>query len=92
MRDITLDLTPFTEKISLHSYLKEALDFPFYYGANLDALHDELTSETHATRITVQYPLNPKGKMVDYLPRILCVFREAARENYHLEILYEEIA
>ena len=38
MRDITLDLTPFEEKISLHRYLKETLDFPFYYGANLDAL------------------------------------------------------
>lgn len=45
MRDVTLDLTPFEEKISLHRYLKEALDFPFYYGANLDALHDELASE-----------------------------------------------
>ena len=30
MREITLNLTPFTEKISLHSYLKEALDLPFY--------------------------------------------------------------
>ena len=44
MRDIILDLSPFEEKISLHRYLKEALDFPFYYGANLDALHDELAS------------------------------------------------
>ena len=40
MRNVTLDLAPFEEKISLHRYLKEALDFPFYYGANLDALHD----------------------------------------------------
>ena len=29
MRDVTLNLTPFEEKISLHRYLKEALDFPF---------------------------------------------------------------
>ena len=91
MREIVLNLTPFEEKISLHSYLKEALDFPFYYGANLDALHDELTSETNATRIIVQYPANPKGKMVDYLPRLLKVFRDAANQNYHLEISYEEI-
>ena len=91
MREIVLNLTRFEEKISLHSYLKEALDFPFYYGANLDALHDELTSETNATRIIVQYPANPKGKMVDYLPRLLKVFRDAANQNYHLEISYEEI-
>jgi len=92
MRDITLDLTPFEEKISLHSYLKEALDFPFYYGANLDALHDELTSETAPLHIHVRYPAVPKGRMVDYLPRLLRVFRDAQRENYHLEFSYEEIA
>ena len=91
MREVTLDLTRFEEKISLHTYLKETLAFPFYYGANLDALHDELTSETESLRITVCYPTHPRGKMVDYLPRLLRVFRDAQAQNYHLEVLYEEI-
>ena len=56
MRNVTLDLAPFEEKISLHRYLKEALDFPFYYGANLDALHDELASEREPLHIDVHYP------------------------------------
>ncbi|MBR3874565.1 MAG: barstar family protein [Clostridia bacterium] len=92
MKDIVLDLTRFEEKISLHGYLKEALNFPFYYGANLDALHDELTSETDALRITVCYPSQPRGRMADYMPRLLRVFQDAARENYHLEISYREVA
>ncbi len=92
MREVVLNLSPFEEKISLHRYLKETLDFPFYYGANLDALHDELTSEGQNLRIVVRYPAAPKGKMVEYLPRLLRVFDDAARENYHLEIVYEEIA
>lgn len=91
MREITLDLTPFAEKISLHTYLKEVLGFPFYYGANLDALHDELSSEVAPTRITVKYPAKPQGQMETYLPRLLRVFRDSARENYHLEFVYEEI-
>jgi len=91
MQDITLDLSPFHEKISLHSYLKTALCFPFYYGANLDALHDELTSETNSVHITVRYPANPQGMMEEYLPRVLRVFRDAARENYHLDIQFEEM-
>jgi len=91
MREITLNLTTFTEKISLHRYLKEALDFPFYYGANLDALHDELASEVLPTRITVQYPARPAGQMEGYLPRLLRVFRDCACENYHLEFVFEEI-
>lgn len=90
MREVTLDITPFEEKISLHRYFKEALDFPFYYGANLDALYDELTSEMDGLRVTVLYPATPKGKMVEYLPRLLRVFEDAARENYHLELTLTE--
>lgn len=91
MRDVTLNLTPFEEKISLHRYLKEALDFPFYYGANLDALHDELASERDDLRLTVCYSDTPRGKMIDYLPKLLRVFDDAARENYHLAVSYRKI-
>ena len=91
MREITLDLTPFTEKLSLHRYLKETLNFPFYYGGNLDALHDERASEMAQTRIIVRYPAQPQGQMENYLPRLLRVFRDCAQENYHLEFVYEQI-
>lgn len=90
MREVMLDLTSFEDKISLHSYLKETLGFPFYYGANLDALYDELTSETSELGITVALPKNPKGGMVDYLPRLRMVFEDAARENYHLKVQFTE--
>ena len=92
MRNAVLDLTPFEDKISLHRYLKETLDFPFYYGANLDALHDELTSEVSETHLLVRYPAAPKGTMEDYLPRVLRVFRDATAQNYHLEVEFEEVA
>ena len=92
MRNVTLDLAPCEEKISLHRYLKEALDFPVYYGANLDALHDELASEREPLHIDVHYPKSPRGTMVDYLPKLRLVFEDAARENYHLEITYQEEA
>ncbi|MBR2924913.1 MAG: barstar family protein [Clostridia bacterium] len=90
MREVTLDLTSFEEKISLHRYLKETLGFPFYYGANLDALYDELTSETSDLSITVTLPKEPQGKMVDYLPRLCIVFEDAARENYHLKVQFAQ--
>lgn len=90
MNEFRLDLTKFEEKISLHSYLKEALRFPFYYGANLDALHDELTSTTNDMNLVVVFPKEPKGNMVDYAPRLKRVFRDAAEENYHLTVTFEE--
>ena len=91
MDEYILDLTPFEEKYSLHAYLKETLNFPFYYGANLDALHDELTSHTDPMKITLRYSSAPKGKMVEYLPRLLQVFQDATQENYHLTVEYEQV-
>lgn len=88
MREIQVNLTPFEEKISLHRYLKETLGFPFYYGANLDALHDELTSETDDVAIQVVLPENPQGKMAEYMPRLKQVFEDAATENYHLQVQF----
>lgn len=38
-----------------HKYIKEALDFPDYYGENLDALYDclcDLNCEIHITNAT----------------------------------------
>jgi RNAse (barnase) inhibitor barstar len=89
MKEITLDITSFEEKIPLHRYFKEMLDFPFYYGGNLDALYDELSSNTQPLDITLRYPAAPKGKMEQYVPRLLKVFEDAARENYHLKVRFE---
>ena len=91
MQNITLDITPFEEKISLHSYLKEQLELPFYYGANLDALFDELTSMTDTLLITLRHAEKPQGVMEEYLPLLLAVFRDAMRDNYNLAVVFEAV-
>ena len=91
MQDILLDITSFEEKIPLHRYLKEQMGFPFYYGGNLDALFDELSSITEPMHITLCYTTVPRGKMVDYTPRLLHVFSDAARENYNLKLTVKAI-
>lgn len=88
MRELTLDVTPFAEKIPLHRYLKESFGFPFYYGGNLDALYDELTSITEQTSVTLRYNDQPQGKMISYLPKLISVFEDAARENYNLKVVF----
>jgi ribonuclease inhibitor len=86
MREIELDVSAFEEKIPLHRYLKERMEFPFYYGGNLDALYDELSSVTEPTRITLIYSTTPRGKMTEYTPRLLRVFGDAASGNYNLTL------
>lgn len=90
MKNIVLDLRNFEEKVSLHRYLKEQMDFPFYYGANLDALHDMLTSETQDLSVTIILPQQPKGIMMDYLPRLRRVFEDSVLENYHIHVCFEQ--
>ena len=92
MENILLDITPYNEKISLHSYLKEQLTFPFYYGANLDALYDELSSIEQPTQITLVYNDHPIIGHERYIPRLVEVFRAAAQDNYHLKITIKEKA
>ena len=86
MQDIRLDITTFEEKIPLHRYLKEQMGFPFYYGGNLDALYDELSSITEPTHITLSYSTMPGGGMLEYTPKLLRVFGDAAQQNYNLKL------
>lgn len=41
--NVYLDASCLIEKNQAHNYLKEQLQFPEYYGKNLDALYDCLT-------------------------------------------------
>lgn len=54
MRKIELDLNNVKSEQEVHLLLKEQLEFPDYYGGNLDALHDMLTeiSENVCLEIT----------------------------------------
>ncbi|HPF88001.1 MAG TPA: barstar family protein [Candidatus Limiplasma sp.] len=90
MADIIVDITPFDEKISLHSYLKEQLGFPFYYGANLDALYDELASVTRPMQITLLYTDHPIKGHERYIPRMVDVFKAAARDNYNIKLTVKQ--
>lgn len=51
---MTLHLDQCYDKEQLHSYLKEQLHFPEYYGCNLDALHDCLSEMPKGTHIRIE--------------------------------------
>ena len=45
MKEIELNGAKMVDKETTHEYLKEKLSLPDYYGANLDALWDCLSTE-----------------------------------------------
>ena len=78
-----LDGTMMNTKENAHRHMREAMGFPAYYGANLDALYDcvtDLTGEIrlyHAAELRRSLPL--------YGEKILRVLKDAQSERLKTE-------
>ena len=81
MKQIILDGNILADAAQVHDYLKELLNFPEYYGKNLDALYDCLT-EMKDIEITILPPLEDGA----IYQKILRVFKAADRENESLHL------
>ena len=75
MKQITLDGNVLADAAKVHDYLIEMLEFPEYYGKNLDALHDCLT-DLEDVEIIITTP-EEDGAIYQ---RIVRIFKIAARE------------
>ena len=77
MREITIDCAGL-DKAGLHSAFRKALDFPQWYGNNLDALYDCLTEIFEPTHLILSN-LPP-------LPGFLETLEDAANNNECLSV------
>ena len=81
MKQITLDGNLLADATQVHDYLKEMLEFPEYYGKNLDALFDCLT-DLDNVEITITAP-EEDGAIFQ---KVLRVFKAADRENVAFKV------
>ena len=81
MKQITLDGNNLADAAQVHEYLKECLEFPEYYGKNMDALYDCLT-DLNDVEITITAPDEDSA----IYQRFLRVLKAADRENDSLKI------
>lgn len=87
MKEIILDGKEMNSKIAAYEYISKQMDFPKYFGNNLDALYDVLSVWSEKTNITIincNYFYEALG---EYALRIIDVFREVEDENP--EILFK---
>lgn len=85
MRTVKLDGAVMQSKQQMHAYLHAQLDLPDYYGWNLDALYDALTSYDKPLSIMfINKPelLDQLGKYGDALIKTLA---DAAVNNEFIE-------
>ncbi len=54
MKIIIIDAKKFTSKSDTHEYIAASLDFPLYYGKNLDALADCLSELPGSTAVIIK--------------------------------------
>ena len=82
MEEITVNCAKIGSMAEIHEILARELQFPAWYGRNLDALHDCLTALTRDTRLTfLHFPALPFPTT-----GLLRVLRDSENENPHLEI------
>lgn len=72
-----------------HAYLKRKFDFPEYYGRNLDALWDLLSTRGTETEIVIVNKKAVIDNLDGYGASLLKLFRELDEESRHIHVTYQ---
>mgnify|MGYP000968519697 CR=1 FL=1 len=83
MMNAVLDARRMNTRAKAHAYLAAKCGFPAYYGSNLDAAFD-LLSTAGEMRIILKYPGALEKNLGDYGLRFLEMFTLAAQINANL--------
>lgn len=85
MRDVLIDFRECTDKREMHEIIRQKLELPEWYGANLDALWDALLGMTELPlHVCI---LTKKEKSQDMaVERIIDTFVDASQENSDITV------
>lgn len=89
MKEIRLSGDKMVDKASTHDYLKRELALPDYYGENLDALWDCLSTDFSLKKIIIYKPEAIIENLGSYGEAIINLFEQAAEENEYIHINIE---
>lgn len=79
MRLVNLNLREMQDEKAVHEYLKEQMDFPEYYGENLDALYDVLTDLTDNICVEIIRCTDENSPLYEFSKRLEGVMEDAAQ-------------
>ena len=93
MKEIVLDGKKIVTPDELHAFLKKALDFPDYYGMNMNALWDCLTEGFEETTKIIWINIEDSKKQLgeDFVSDVIDVMRRGKEymKNYRVKFDYE---
>ena len=70
-----------TDRQRTHDYIAEQLQFPAYYGKNLDALYDLLTEKKTPLEVRFWHTQEMKAHLGSYGSALLNTMQEAENDN-----------
>lgn len=87
MRKIRLNFEGLNSKAQIQEYIEERMEFPSYYGKNLDALYDCLTDICEPVAIACKMS---DGQREDngYLDKVCRTFQDAEMDNENLAVFF----
>ena len=86
MKFAIIDGNAVTSMEDIHKLLAQQLEFPEWYGGNLDALHDCLTDLHEETDLRVVNPAALMERLGPAYVRLCRVLSDAAEENPYLKL------
>ena len=84
MKTCVLDGNVILNKEILHEMLAEQLDFPAWYGKNLDALYECLTDLAEDTEIVIFNQKALEDHLERYAALLMTTLEDASRSNKYL--------
>jgi ribonuclease inhibitor len=87
VKSIKLNGRRMTSILCAHKYIKRKLNFPFYYGANLDALYDLLSTINYRLDIILFNTSYLYSNLDDYASLLIKVFNNASKNNQNVSFI-----
>lgn len=89
MKEIRLNGAKMTDKAKTHAYLQRKLNLPDYYGNNLDALWDCLSTDFSGKTIIILKTDLIIENLGTYGEAIIKLFQKASQENECIQVEFE---
>ncbi|MDO4615751.1 MAG: barstar family protein [Lachnospiraceae bacterium] len=90
MKTIIIDGSCMESMSQIHDLFSETLDFPEWYGRNLDALHDCLTELNEPLTIELKHAEQLKEQLHHRAERLIRMLQHASQENELLTLTLED--
>lgn len=87
---VVIDGKKITSKQMLHTYFADEMNFPEWYGKNLDALYDFLTDTNEETEIELINRPALHEHLGKYAKAFEKMLREAQEENENIKVISAE--